>query len=387
MLLDQRGIKMATNHLLEISAYGQSIWMDNLSRDIIKSGELKQMTETGGIKGITSNPAIFENAIEGNKIYDEEIEAGIRKDKSVLEIYESLVFDDIRDACDVFLPVYEATKGLDGYVSIEVPPTIAKNTETTISEARRYNQAIGRPNVMIKIPGTAEGLPAVEAAIADGINVNITLLFSVESYVQTARAYIRGLEKRVAAGKDISKIASVASFFLSRIDSNIDSKVDKMLAAATDEESKAKLLSIKGKVAIANAKIAYQEYKKIIQSDRWKALSAKGAQVQRLLWASTSTKNPEYSDVMYVDELVGPDTVNTLPPSTIVACTDHCDVDNRVENDIDSAYKLMETLKEENINLDEVMAELLEEGIDKFVKPFDTLMKSLEDKVKQLVPA
>ncbi|MBC6471461.1 MAG: transaldolase [Hormoscilla sp. GM102CHS1] len=378
---------MATNHLLEISAYGQSIWMDNLSRDIIKSGELKQMTETGGIKGITSNPAIFENAIEGNKIYDEEIEAGIRKDKSVLEIYESLVFDDIRDACDVFLPVYEATKGLDGYVSIEVPPTIAKNTETTISEARRYNQAIGRPNVMIKIPGTAEGLPAVEAAIADGINVNITLLFSVESYVQTARAYIRGLEKRVAAGKDISKIASVASFFLSRIDSNIDSKVDKMLAAATDEESKAKLLSIKGKVAIANAKIAYQEYKKIIQSDRWKALSAKGAQVQRLLWASTSTKNPEYSDVMYVDELVGPDTVNTLPPSTIVACTDHCDVDNRVENDIDSAYKLMETLKEENINLDEVMAELLEEGIDKFVKPFDTLMKSLEDKVKQLVPA
>ncbi|MBC6420994.1 MAG: transaldolase [Hormoscilla sp. SP5CHS1] len=378
---------MATNHLLEISAYGQSIWMDNLTRDIIKSGELKQMTETGGIKGITSNPAIFEKAIEGNKIYDEEIEAGIRKDKSVLEIYESLVFDDIRDACDVFLPVYEATKGLDGYVSIEVPPTIAKNTETTISEARRYNQAIGRPNVMIKIPGTAEGLPAVEAAIADGINVNITLLFSVESYVQTARAYIRGLEKRVAAGKDISKIASVASFFLSRIDSNIDSKVDKMLAAATDEESKAKLLSIKGKVAIANAKIAYQEYKKIIQSDRWKALSAKGAQVQRLLWASTSTKNPEYSDVMYVDELVGPDTVNTLPPSTIVACTDHCDVDNRVENDVDSAYKLMETLKEENINLDEVMAELLEEGIDKFVKPFDTLMKSLEDKVKQLVPA
>jgi len=387
MLLDQRGIKMTTNHLLEISAYGQSIWMDNLSRDIIKSGELKQMTETGGIKGITSNPAIFEKAIKGNKIYDEEIEAGIRKDKSVLEIYESLVFDDIRDACDVFLPVYEATKGLDGYVSIEVPPTIAKNTETTISEARRYNQAIGRPNVMIKIPGTAEGLPAVEAAIADGINVNITLLFSVESYVQTAWAYIRGLEKRVAAGKDISKIASVASFFLSRIDSNIDSKVDKMLAAATDEESKAKLLSIKGKVAIANAKIAYQEYKKIIQSDRWKALSAKGAQVQRLLWASTSTKNPEYSDVMYVDELVGPDTVNTLPPSTIVACTDHCDVDNRVENDIDTAYKLMETLKEENINLDEVMAELLEEGIDKFVKPFDTLMKSLEDKVKQLVPA
>lgn len=377
---------MSANHLLEISEYGQSIWMDNLSRDIIKSGELEQMTRKDGIRGITSNPAIFEKAIKGNKIYDEEIEAGIRANKSVMDIYESLVFDDIRDACDIFLPVYEETNGLDGYVSIEVPPTIANNTESTIAEARRYYKAINRPNVMIKIPGTAEGLPAVEQAIADGMNVNITLLFSVQSYIDTAWAYIRGLEKRAAAGEDLSKIASVASFFLSRIDSNIDGKADKMLAAASDENQKAKLEGIKGKVAIANAKIAYQEYKKIITSDRWKALSAKGAQVQRLLWASTSTKNPDYSDVMYVDELVGPNTVNTLPPNTIEACADHCHVDNRVETGIEDAYKLMETLQEVGINLDETMAELLEEGIDKFIKPFDSLMNSLESKVSQLTP-
>ena len=377
---------MSANHLLEISEYGQSIWMDNLSRDIIKSGELEQMTRKDGIRGITSNPAIFEKAIKGNKIYDEEIEAGIRANKSVMDIYESLVFDDIRDACDIFLPVYEETNGLDGYVSIEVPPTIANNTESTIAEARRYYKAINRPNVMIKIPGTAEGLPAVEQAIADGMNVNITLLFSVQSYIDTAWAYIRGLEKRAAAGEDLSKIASVASFFLSRIDSNIDGKADKMLAAASDENQKTKLEGIKGKVAIANAKIAYQEYKKIITSDRWKALSAKGAQVQRLLWASTSTKNPDYSDVMYVDELVGRDTVNTLPPNTIEACADHCHVDNRVETGIEDAYKLMETLQEVGINLDETMAELLEEGIDKFIKPFDSLMNSLESKVSQLTP-
>jgi len=374
---------MARNHLLEISAYGQSIWMDNLSRDIIKSGELKKMTERGGIKGMTSNPTIVKKAIVGNKSYDEDIFAGIRTDKSVGEIYESLVFDDIRDACDVLMPVYEATGGRDGYVSIELPPKIAKNPEKTLAEARRYNQAISRPNVMIKIPGTSEGLPAIEQAIALGINVNITLLFSVESYVQTAWAYIRGLEKRVAAGLDISKVASVACVFLSRIDSNIDSRVDKMLAGAADEQQKAKLEEIKGKLAIANGKIAYQEYKKIIQSDRALALSAKGAQVQRLMWASTSTKNPEYSDVMYVEELIGPDTVNTLPLSTIAACRDHCQVDNRVETGIDDAYLLMETVKAVGINLDEVMAQLREEGIDKFVKSFDMLMSYLEEKVKQ----
>ena len=367
--------------------YGQSIWMDNLSRTLVESGELKRLIEEQGIVGITSNPAIFEKAIIGNAIYDADIEAGIREGKSVQDIYESLVFDDIRHACDIFKPVYEATNGLDGYVSIEVPPNIALDTQKTIAEARRYYSEIGRENVMIKIPGTKEGLPAVEQVISEGINVNVTLLFSVDSYVETAWSYVRGLEKRAAEGKDISKIASVASFFLSRIDSNIDDRIDKKLAQGVDRiEKEVVLKAVKGKVAIANAKIAYQKYKEIIESDRWKALAEKGAKVQRLLWASTSTKNPEYSDVMYVDELVGSDTVNTLPPNTIEACADHCDPANRIETEVDKAYQLIESLKSPDIdiNLDEVMDELLEDGIDKFIKPFESLISSLEDKVKHL---
>lgn len=380
---------MATNHLLEIKQYGQSIWMDNLIRDLIQSGELKDMVENQGICGITSNPAIFEKAINGNAIYDADIEAGIRAGLPTYKIYESLVFEDIRNACDILRPVYEASDGLDGYVSIEVPPTISHDTEATIKEARRYYQEIGRENVMIKIPGTQEGLPAVEQVISEGINVNVTLLFSVQSYVETAWAYIRGLEKRVAAGEDISKISSVASFFLSRIDINIDARIDAKLKQGIDDLNKeARLTAIKGKVAIANAKIAYQKYKEIIQSDRWKALSTKGANVQRLLWASTSTKDPSYSDVMYVDELVGPDTVNTLPPATIEACADHCDVQNRIETKVEEAHNLIESLKDPdiNINLDEVMDELLVEGLEKFVKPFQSLMDSLEEKVSKLSP-
>ncbi len=379
---------MATNHLLEIKQFGQSIWMDNLTRDLLKSGELKDMVENKGICGITSNPAIFEKAIAGNVIYDADIEAGIKAKLPTYKIYESLVFDDIRNACDILRPVYDSSEGLDGYVSIEVPPTIAHDTEATIKEAKRYYEEIGRDNVMIKIPGTSSGLPAVEQVISEGINVNVTLLFSVESYIETAWAYIRGLEKRAAEGKDISKISSVASFFLSRIDSNIDAKIDAKLKGVDDVNLKEKLTAVKGKVAIANAKIAYQEYKKIIRSDRWKALSAKGANVQRLLWASTSTKDPSYSDVMYVDELVGADTVNTLPPNTIEACADHCDVDNRVETKVDEAYQLIESLKDPDINIDihQVMEELLVDGIDKFVKPFESLMSSLEDKVNNLSP-
>jgi transaldolase len=377
----------AQSPILQIKEFGQSIWMDNLSRDAIQSGELKEMIASRDIHGITSNPAIFQKAIAGNKIYDADIAAGARANKSVMEIYESLVFEDIRNACDIFLPVYEETNGLDGYVSIEVPPNLARDPETTLAEAKRYYAAIDRPNVMIKIPGTPEGLPAVEKAIAAGINVNITLLFSVESYVETFWAYIRGLEARVAAGEDISKIASVASFFISRIDSSVDDKIDAIVAQSTDAELKETLAALKGKIAIANAKIAYQEYKKIIQSDRWKALSAKGAQVQRLLWASTSTKNPEYNDVLYVNELIGPNTVNTLPPNTIEACADHCEIASRIETNVDAAYKAIATLPEVGINLDNVMAELLEEGIDKFIKPFDSLIGSLEEKIKQLTPA
>ncbi len=375
------------NPILEIEAkYGQSIWMDNLSRDLIESGELKTLISSRGIEGITSNPAIFEKAIAGNKIYDAGIEAGIKAKQSTEKIYETLVFEDIKNACDIFKEVYDKTNGLDGYVSIEVPPTIAKDTDTTTSEAKRYHEAIARENVMIKIPGTSEGLPAVEATIAAGINVNVTLLFAVESYVETAWAYIRGLEKRAAAGEDISNIASVASFFLSRIDVKIDKELDEKIAATDSEAVKAKLTAIKGKVAIANAKVAYQKYKEIFSSDRWKALAEKGAKVQRLLWASTSTKNPEYSDVMYVDGLVGPDTVNTLPPNTIEACADHCDPASRIESNLEEAYQVIESLKDPdvNIDLDRVMAELLDEGIDKFIKPFESLMSSLESKVQKL---
>ncbi len=377
------------NHLVEIKQFGQSIWMDNLTRDMIQSGELKGLVENGGICGITTNPAIFEKAMMGNAIYDADIEAGVRAGKPIQKIYESLVFDDIRKACDIFKPIYDATDGLDGYVSIEVPPTIAHDTEATINEARRYYQEIGKENVMIKIPGTKAGLPAVEQVISEGINVNVTLLFSVDSYIETAWAYIRGLEKRAAQGEDISKISSVASFFLSRIDSNIDKKIDDKLKKGVDRiEKEVELKAVKGKIAIANAKIAYQEYKKIVQSDRWKALSAKNANVQRLLWASTSTKDPSYSDVMYVDELVGPNTVNTLPPNTIEACADHCDPANRVETGVEEAYHLIESLKDPDIdiNLDQVMEELLVEAIDKFVQPFQSLMSSLEEKINRLSP-
>jgi transaldolase len=375
------------NPLLKIETeYGQSIWMDNLSRDLLGSGELAKLITTRGVLGITSNPAIFEKAIVGNAIYDTEIVAGIKAGKSLNDIYESLIFTDIRHACDVLLPVYEKTKGIDGYVSIEVPPTIATDTATTITEARRYHAAIARPNVMIKIPGTPEGLPAVEQMISEGISINVTLLFSVESYIATAWAYIRGLETRAAKGEDISNISSVASFFLSRIDTNIDAKLDKLIAANPTKADKLKAL--KGKIAIANAKVAYQEYKKIIATDRWQQLSAKGARVQRLLWASTGTKDPKYSDVMYVDGLVGNDTVNTLPPATIEACADHCDPANRIEAGVDEAYRLVASLKDPdvNIDLDAVMDELLIDGIDKFVKPFDSLMKSLDGKVKALMP-
>ncbi len=382
-------LSTAQNPLLTIeNEYGQSIWMDNLSRDLLESGELSQLITTRGVLGITSNPAIFEKAIVGNAIYDTEIIAGIKAGKSLNDIYESLIFTDIRQACDVLLPVYAQTNGIDGYVSIEVPPTIATDTNSTITEARRYHAAIGRPNVMIKIPGTPEGLPAVEQMISEGISINVTLLFSVESYIATAWAYIRGLETRAATSEDISNISSVASFFLSRIDTNIDSKLDHLTKQTSDTSKIEKIAALKGKIAIANAKVAYQEYKKIIATDRWQQLAAKGARVQRLLWASTGTKDPSYSDVMYVDGLVGADTVNTLPPNTIEACADHCDPASRIEAGVDEAYRLIATLKDADINidLDAVMDELLIDGIDKFVKPFDSLMKSLDGKVKALMP-
>lgn len=380
-------VNNADSPILHLKDYGQSVWMDNLSRDILQSGELAQLINNRDVHGITSNPAIFEKAIAGNAIYDADIEAGIRAGKSVEEIYESLVFEDIRNACDVLLPIYQASSGVDGYVSLEVPPNLAHDTEATLRAARRYSQILQRPNLMIKIPGTPEGLPAVEAAIQDGINVNVTLLFSVQSYIDTAWAYIRGLEARAAAGQDVRNLASVASFFLSRIDSKVDDRLEQVAQQTRDPQQQAQIADLKGKIAIANAKLAYKEYKQIIASDRWQALEAKGARVQRLLWASTSTKNPAYSDVMYVDELIGPDTVNTLPPNTIEACADHCDVASRIEMDVAAAEAAIAALAPLGIDLDQVMDELLAEGIDKFIQPFDQLMDSLVTKVKQLAPA
>jgi transaldolase len=371
----------------EIGQLGQSIWMDNLARDLIESGELATLIKTKGLLGVTSNPAIFEKAIVGNKVYDSAIEAGIKAGKSLMEIYESLVFEDIQKACDIFRGVYDQSNGLDGYISIEVPPTISANTAATIAEAKRYYAAIDRPNVMIKIPGTPEGLPAVTEVIASGINVNVTLLFSLQAYEDTAWAYISGLEQLAERGGDVSKIASVASFFLSRIDINIDAKLDALLQnSELSAASKAKLEFLKGKVAIANAKMAYKSYKTICESDRWVALVAKGARVQRLLWASTGTKNPAYSDVMYVDGLVGNDTVNTLPPQTIDACIDHCDVASRIEMNLPEAEALIASLKDSdvNIDLDVVMDDLLADGIVKFVQPFETLMAALQDKIDRL---
>lgn len=376
--------------LLSIKESGQSIWMDYLDRRLIQSGELRKMVEEQGITGITSNPAIFQKAISGSDLYNDDIEQGIREGKSPQAIYESLIFEDIRNACDIFQPVYEATHGLDGYVSIEVSPHLARSKdEGTIEEARRFYREIGRKNVMIKIPGTSEGFPAVEQAIAEGMNVNITLLFSVDSYVHSAEAYLRGLERRVEAGEPIDKIASVASFFLSRIDTKVDKMLDQRLKEIGTEtlNEEARLRQIKGKVAIANAKIAYQKFKEITGSDRWAKLAAKGANVQRLLWASTSTKNPDYNDVMYVEDLIGRNTVNTLPPETIEACADHCEVmADRVESSVPEAYQLIDSLNSPDIqiNLDEVMEELLQEGIDKFVQPFEQMMQSIEEKMTQL---
>ncbi len=370
---------MAKNHLIEIAEHGQSVWMDNLSRNIIQSGALADMVQNQGIKGITSNPAIFQKAIAGNAIYDDAILAAIKAGKSVTEIYETLAFKDIQDAADILRPVYDETNGKDGYVSIEVSPHLAHDTEGTIAEAVRFWQTIDRPNVMIKIPGTVEGLQATTAVIARGIPVNVTLLFSVKDYEETALAYMAGLEQRVEKGEPIAHIASVASFFLSRIDTKIDALLDKM----TDVDPQ-KIQSLKGKAAIANAKMAYQKYKQLYATDRWQALKEKGAQEQRLLWASTSTKNPAYSDVMYVDNLVGENTVNTMPPETIAACIDHCDVETRIEMGLAEAQQVLQELTDLGINLEQVMQELQVEGIEKFVQPFTALMNSLAEKVNQL---
>lgn len=383
---------MAKNTIYQIKEYGQSIWLDYLDRELIESGELKRKVEEDGIRGITSNPKTFSEAVMGRDNYDADIKAAAEAGQSIQDIYESLIFKDIQNACDILRPVYDESNRLDGYVSIELPPAMAKDAEASIKEAKRYFNAVDRENVLIKIPGTQEGMPAIRQCIADGINVNVTLLFSLERYEQAAWAYIEGLEERVQKGEPIDTIASVASFFLSRINVKVDERIDERLRTIGTENlsEEARLQELKGKVAIANAKVAYQKFKDILRSDRWKALEAKDARVQRVLWASTSTKNPDYSDVMYVDALIGPNTINTLPVKTIEATLDHAHpAPNRVEEGVDESRQLLDSLSDPDIqiDLDKVMDELIEEGIQKFADPYDDLMRSLEEKTRQLVPA
>jgi transaldolase len=383
---------MANTKFHQLLDCGQSLWIDYLSRQMLESGELQDRVENQALRGMTSNPSIFEKSMTGDETYRPAIEQGIKQNLSAKEIYESLAFEDIRRACDTLRPVYDQSGGEDGYVSIEVSPHLARDIAGTMQEARRFYREVDRDNVMIKIPGTLEGLGAIEQAICEGINVNVTLLFSVEMYRQAALAYIRGLEKRLEQGQPIDTIGSVASFFLSRIDTKVDDGIEermKHIGSDTLNEEK-RLESVKGKVAIANAKVAYQTFQSLFSGDRWQHLADNGANVQRLLWASTSTKNPDYSDVRYVDELVGPHTVNTMPLETIEAFGDHGTVNcNAVTTDVEEAQTLLHSLSDPdiNINLEQVMDELLEEGIQKFVKPYDSLLQSLESRMEQLTPA
>src|SRR5438876_171218 len=350
------------NPLKELARYGQSIWFDYIRRSLITSGELARLVEEDGLTGITSNPAIFEKAISGSNEYSDLLEELQRqKDLDTKAIYERLAVRDIQDAADVLRPVYDRTRGRDGFVSLEVSPFLANETKATIEEARRLWRAVGRPNVMIKVPGTDAGLPAIEQLISEGINVNITLLFSQEVYEQVAMAYIRGLEKCA----DPARVASVASFFVSRIDSAVDAQIDARLPKATQAERDL-LESIRSRVAIANAKLAYQRYLAIFSGPRWEALESRGARTQRVLWASTSTKSPKLRDVLYVEELIGPDTINTIPPATFEAFRDHGEARPSLESGIEEAREVMKRLEAAGISMQEVTANLVKQGIKLF---------------------
>jgi transaldolase len=365
------------NPLLRLIECGQSYWLDNLTRGMISSGDLKRRVREEGLRGVTSNPAIFHKAIAGSEDYDPQIKDLVAAGKDGAAIYERLVVTDIRDACDALRPVYNVSKGVDGFVSLEVSPHLAHDTEGTMSEARRLFQTVGRPNLFIKIPGTLEGLPAVEQMLYEGININITLLFAIERYEAVAEAYMRALERRSAEGKGVDRVASVASFFLSRIDVLTDQLLGNFMKAEPDPAA-GRLL---GRFAIANAKLAYQSFKRTVAGDRWRRLEGKGARVQRLLWASTSTKNPRYSDVYYVEPLVGVNTVNTMPNETIAAFADHGKVvKDAVEAGIEEARQVPADLREVGIDPDRVTEQLLREGVQKFIEPFDKLMQTLAEK-------
>jgi len=373
-----------TNRLKELLDYGQSMWLDYIRRDLITSGSLKKMIEEDGLRGMTSNPSIFEKAIAESSLYDDILQSlAARRDLDATARYEQIAIRDIQDVADILRPVYEESKFRDGYVSLEVSPLLALKTQETIEEARRLWKAVNRENVMIKVPGTPEGLPAIRQLIGEGININVTLLFAQEVYEKVAEAHIAGLEDLAKRGGNLKKIAGVASFFISRIDTLVDSIIDDKLKTTTDAQQQALLKSLKGKVAIANGKLTYQRYQRIFSGPRWQALASKGAQTQRVLWASTSTKNPEYRDVMYVEELIGPDTVDTMPPATIDAFRDHGRLRNSLTENVPAAQKVMDDLAKAGISIREVTTKLTNDGVKLFADAFHKLLAAVEKSTQQ----
>jgi transaldolase len=368
---------MAKSRLHELAEHGQAIWFDTLSRDLVHSGELKRMMDEDAVTGVTSNPTIFQKALSSGDAYDEDLKKLLGETDDPTEIFFSLALQDIRDAADVLKDAYDASNGLDGYVSMEVEPGIAYDTEKTFEQARWIAKKVDRPNLMVKIPATMPGLPAIEDCTAKGTSINITLIFSLDRYKAVVEAYLRGLERLVASGGDPSKVASVASFFVSRVDSEADKRLD---AVGNPE--------LEGKLAIENAKLAYEHYLEVFNSDRWAYLEGKGATKQRCLWASTSTKNPEYRDVMYVEELIGPETVNTMPLETIQAFQDHGEVrGDTVLEDVDDARALLQKLAEAGLDYDDVTDTLEEEGVQKFADSFEQIVESIKAKRGSLAAA
>lgn len=363
------------NPLVDLQRFGQSVWYDNMRRGLITSGDLQRLIADDGLRGMTSNPAIFEKAISGSADYAGVLGAHAGVGLSPLEIYERVAVEDIQWAADLLLPVYQDTQGRDGYVSLEVSPHLANDTDGTVEEALRLAAAVARPNLMVKVPGTPAGVPAVERLIGKGVNVNITLLFALDNYVEVAKAYMAGLDRLVENGGDPASVASVASFFISRIDAKIEKEIGERVDAGEDA---AAFEGLAGKVAIANAKLTYARYKELCASETWQNLAAAGARPQRLLWASTGTKNPDYSDVLYVEELIGPDTVNTLPEATFVAFRDHGTPRASLEEGLEEAAATMERLADAGLSMERVTSELQEEAVRLFVEPFDQLLAAIE---------
>lgn len=374
------------NNLVNLLAYGQSYWLDNLSREKIKNGEIKRRVGEEGLRGITSNPSIFNKAFSSGTDYDEQIEQLAKEGKSTREIYDALTIKDVQDACDILKPVFEESKGTDGFVSLEVSPYLARDTQGTMAEARSLYQAVNRENCYIKIPGTKEGVAAIEEMLVEGVNINITLLFSIDHYEEVAFAYLRAIRRRLALGKSISNTVSVASFFLSRIDVLCDQLLEQYIIPTNTSHKNAEAANLLGKAGIASAKIAYQHYKEIFSGQEWKELEKKGAHVQRLLWASTGTKNKKYSDVLYVDSLIGVDTVNTLTEETIDAFADHGVLQkDSIEKDLNQAAQVFSALEGIGINIDFITQQLENEGIQKFRDSYDALMETLTKKRAQYI--